>query len=300
MRAVDARGRTSGHSARALATVTGVPAEDLAQLSVADAEATEGANTHITFTVTLDPAASGPVTVDYATKDGSATSPADYAARSDTLTFAPGETSRTVSVQIVDDGHDDDGETFTLELSNATGAAIADGVATGTIRNADPMPAGWLARFGRTGAVHVMDMLGARFEAAARQDNRLVLGGRPVDVKALRATLDDPARLYRVESGETMDTMGRPADGASDNVPVTGYPPIPGGYDGELADGASGADTARGQSAPALIPSIGSPVEMEGIRVKFPANSYADPGCRGTRRTRRRRLRPVPATAGIR
>ena len=85
-------------------------------------------------------AATETVTVDYAASDGTATAPADYASTSATLTFAVGETSKTVSVAIVDDSVEDDGETFTLTLSNASGATIADASATGTIRNTEETP----------------------------------------------------------------------------------------------------------------------------------------------------------------
>ena len=106
-------------------------------LSVADAEATEGDDANLDFEVTLIPAATAQVTVDYATSDGTATSSMDYTSTSGTLTFAAGETSKTVSVPITDDTVSDDGETFTLTLSNASGAEIADSEATGTIRNTE-------------------------------------------------------------------------------------------------------------------------------------------------------------------
>ena len=75
---------------------------------------------------------------------------AHYTATSGTLTFAPGETTKTIPVPVLDDSHDDDGETLRLTLSNPTGAYIADGTATGTIHNSDAMPKAWIARFGRT------------------------------------------------------------------------------------------------------------------------------------------------------
>ena len=62
-----------------------------------------------------------------------------------TITFAAGETTKTVSVTIIDDTVDDDTETLTLSLSGASNAAIGDGQATGTITNtetpADPLTA---------------------------------------------------------------------------------------------------------------------------------------------------------------
>ena len=120
--------------ARAADTVT---VAGSGQLSVADAEATEEDDTAVEFVVTLAPASSDTVTVDYATSDGTATAGSDYTATSGTLTFAAGDTAKTVSVPIADDTEDDGGETFTLTLSNASGAGLGDAEATGTIRNAE-------------------------------------------------------------------------------------------------------------------------------------------------------------------
>ena len=138
-------------------------------LSVADARIDEAPGAVLAFAVTLSRAASGTVTVDYATADGTATAGADYTATSDTLTFAPGETEKTVSVPVLDDAHDDTEETLTLTLSNATGARIRDGEATGTIVNSDPIPQAWLARFGRTVAGHVVDAISGRLEGSAER-----------------------------------------------------------------------------------------------------------------------------------
>ena len=97
------------------------------------------------FLVTLSPAASGTVTVDYATVDGTAVADTDYTATSGTLTFAPGETRKsTALVPIADDGEEDSGETFRLVLSNPSGsdanngaAVLGDAEAVGTILNSE-------------------------------------------------------------------------------------------------------------------------------------------------------------------
>ena len=107
------------------------------ELSVADAEATEGDDSTLDFEVTLYPAAEEEVTVDYTTGDGTATAGSDYTTTSGTLTFAASETSKTIPVPIIDDMAEDDGETFKLVLSNASGAKIRDAEATGTIRNTE-------------------------------------------------------------------------------------------------------------------------------------------------------------------
>ena len=146
-------------------------------LSVTDARAHEGVDATIDFTVTLSRPAARPVTVAYATADGTAQAGADYTAASGTLTFAVGETSKTVSIVVLDDAHDEGEETFTLLLSNLSGARIEDGEATGTIENSDPLQQAWLARFGRTAATHVTDAVGERLRGAAGQDSHVTVGG---------------------------------------------------------------------------------------------------------------------------
>ena len=109
--------------------------------------ATEGADTATstqTFTVSLsNPTALGAVTVDYATADSTADSAdPDYTAITTTeLSFAVGETSKTVDVTVLgDDKDEDDSEAYTLQLSNASGGSITDGSGTGTITDDDDPP----------------------------------------------------------------------------------------------------------------------------------------------------------------
>lgn len=112
-------------------------------LSIADLSVQEGnAGTRLmTFTVTLSAAAAGTVTVAYSTVDGTATAGSDYVAASGTLSFAPGETSKTLQVTIKGDMAVEGNETFTVRLANATGATLVDGSATGTLTNDDAAPA---------------------------------------------------------------------------------------------------------------------------------------------------------------
>ena len=124
----------------------------LSTLSVSDAVATEGDDATLDFVVTLAPAAAGVVTVDYATSDGTATAGDDYTATSGTLTFAAGETTKTVSVPVLDDLVEDDGETVNFALSNASGASLGDGAAVGTIRNTEDTPAILVSNLGQTHA----------------------------------------------------------------------------------------------------------------------------------------------------
>ena len=136
-------------------------------LSVADARAKEGEDAAVEFEVRLGRAATQVVTVDYATSDGSARAGEDYVAASGTLRFEAGESSQTIAVGLLDDAHDEGEETFTLALSNASGAWLEDGEATGTIENADLMPAALLARFGRATAEQVVEHIEERMAAPA-------------------------------------------------------------------------------------------------------------------------------------
>ena len=149
-----------------------------AALSVADARADENADAAVEFAVTLSRAAPGRVTVDYATSDGTATAGADYTATSGTLTFTPGETAKTVSVPVLDDVHDEGEERFALRLSNAAGARIADGEATGIIENSDHMPKAWIARFGRTVTGQVLEAVEARLTGARTAGAEAMLAGQ--------------------------------------------------------------------------------------------------------------------------
>jgi Calx-beta domain len=95
----------------------------------------------LTFHVLLTSATVGTVTADYTSADGTALAGPDFTAKSGTLTFAPGDTSKLVPVTIIDDSLAEDDETFTLNLSNATGGiAIVDPQGVGTIVNDDPDP----------------------------------------------------------------------------------------------------------------------------------------------------------------
>jgi hypothetical protein len=112
-------------------------------VSVSDVSANEGDSGSVpaSFVVTLSSASSDTVTVHHATTDATATAPADYTSTSGDVTFAPGQTSKTVDVPVRGDRLDEDDETFSVDLSNATDATIADGPAVGAIVDDDPAPA---------------------------------------------------------------------------------------------------------------------------------------------------------------
>ena len=116
--------------------VYGDYAETSASLAAGAYQLPEKAGT-VAVPVRLNRTSTDPVTVHYATADGTATAGSDYEAASGTLTFAPGETEKTVTLKSIDDGIDEPDETFNLDLSNASVALGAHASATVTIADDD-------------------------------------------------------------------------------------------------------------------------------------------------------------------
>ncbi len=111
-------------------------------LSVADASAPEPASgtTTAQFTVSLDAPAVQTVTVDYATSDVTAVAGTDYTTAVGTLTFAVGESEKTVDVTILPNPATKLNTTFRMVLSNSNGATVARAIATGTIVDNSRVP----------------------------------------------------------------------------------------------------------------------------------------------------------------
>ena len=155
-------------------------------LSIADAEAAESAG-DMAFAVTLDGPSAAEVKVSYATADpaGSvdpvAGAGVDYESASGTLTFAPGELSRTIRVSVLDDELDEPDETFALVLSDLRGAALGRGSALGTIRDDDKPPA--LSIAGDSGPEDVGELV---FSVT-------LMARAPTEVTVNYATMDDTA-----------------------------------------------------------------------------------------------------------
>jgi len=108
-------------------------------LTMAPVRVLEGttSNNDAVFRVTLSSAATSEVRVDFATANGNAIAGSDYTATNGTLTFAAGETSKTIVVMTIADKIAEPEERFTLTLTNATGAVIGTGEAEGTIVDDD-------------------------------------------------------------------------------------------------------------------------------------------------------------------
>jgi len=116
-----------------------LPLPTALRLTVNDIGIAEGDSVSTTarFTVTLSAPSTQPVTVDYVTSDGTATSGSDYDAASGTLTFAAGETSKTIDVRVLGDLSPEANETFFLTLRNPAGAALQNASAVAIIDDDD-------------------------------------------------------------------------------------------------------------------------------------------------------------------
>jgi peptide/nickel transport system substrate-binding protein len=100
------------------------------EIPVTDTQVGEDAAS-ATFTITLSNVEPAPLTVDYTTVDGTARAGEDYTTTAGTLTFAPGDRTKTLNVPLLEDGTDEVDETFSLRLSNASkGTPTGGGNAT--------------------------------------------------------------------------------------------------------------------------------------------------------------------------
>jgi CSLREA domain-containing protein len=112
-------------------------------ISIDDVAVTEGNTGTVTatFAVTLSSQSGGIVSVDYATVNGTATAPTDYVSESDTLSIPATETSGQIDVTVNGDLLDEPNETFVVNLSDPSGATLADPQGQGTIADDDaPTP----------------------------------------------------------------------------------------------------------------------------------------------------------------
>ncbi|MDD9993481.1 MAG: hypothetical protein OXP75_16930 [Rhodospirillales bacterium] len=189
-------------------------------LTVADARSKEKRG-FIRFTIRRSEPAGHAVRVHAETREStpvSARSGSDYTSGSFDVRFGPGETLKHVRVALHDDSHDEDPETFELVLSDARGAAIADGVAVGTIVNSDPLPAAWLKRFGRTVAEQALDGITGRMVAPRTEGFEATLAGQALGFGPAGALLADnklaPA-MAKIARG-----FDRAADGIGGTDPV--------------------------------------------------------------------------------
>ena len=154
--------------------------------------------------------------------------------------MATGEKTKTVRITVLDDAHDDDGETLELVLSNPVGAGMNDSTATGTIHNADPMPQAWLGRFGRSLSTQVLGGIRERRETARLpNEERMTLGGQ-----ALSFNGGTECGTFSAMSDEVAGTPGGPFISLSGNATTFGAP------DFGVRERREAAVTAGGQALP--------------------------------------------------
>ncbi len=121
-------------------TLNGTYTPGVGTLAISDASVTEGdsGTKQLTFNINLSAPVSGPVSFDVATAQGTAFAGSDYASTSATgVTIPAGQTAATFNVPINGDTTVEDNETFTVDLSNVSGAPVADAQAQGRIINDD-------------------------------------------------------------------------------------------------------------------------------------------------------------------
>jgi predicted outer membrane repeat protein len=120
-------------------TATILDDDPLPTLSISDVSVTEGiAGGVAPFTVTLSAPSGRPVSVGFTTVDQTATAGEDYTAASGTLTFAAGETSKTIAVAILSDSGAEPAETFAVDLRDPVNAGLGEARGTGTITDTPP------------------------------------------------------------------------------------------------------------------------------------------------------------------
>ncbi len=184
-------------------------------LTVADLTVTEGntGTTPTTFTLTLSAPSAFPIAVGYSTTAGTAGT-ADFTAASGTATFAPGEVSRTVTVDVLGDLLDEADETFTLQLANPQQVVLAREAATATILDDDAPPTVSVSDVdvdeGNSGTV-----------AATFTVTLSAPSGREVRVSYTTANVEATAGVdYQTTSGELVLAAGTTS--STVNVPVVG------------------------------------------------------------------------------
>ena len=188
--------------------VTPVTPVALPKVSIADLAVVEGngEHAHFMFVATLDSASATPVSVGYATANGTATAGVDYTAETGTITFAPGVTTQSFHVGIIGDTAVEPVETLTVTLSNPTGATIARATAIGSILNDDlaavtPTPP-------TTGANYVDIMTFGMFHGSSHTGMDALEGGRTAITTEAVVAYNDLRRFAGL-APTTIDDVGR-------------------------------------------------------------------------------------------
>ncbi len=209
------------------------------QISISNSSANEDSG-QIVFTVTKTGVTALPLTVDFATANGTATSGSDYTATSGTLTIAAGSTTGTITVPVSTDSTYEGDENVTVTLSNPTQASITSATATGTITNDDSAPtisiaATWVnedsgpmvftvTKTGATSFPITVDYASSNGTAAAGSDYTATSGTLTIPAGSTTGTISVPITADAVtEPGETLTmTLTNPTGATLSTAAATG------------------------------------------------------------------------------
>ena len=221
----------TAHGSQSAATVSVADNDGTASgptLSIEDARLSENERLGW-FTVRLSEATDQDVRFAYATRDStpvSATANRDYSevprAWNIGSRIRAGETFTEIRISIRDDSHDENPETFEVELFDAfmyrsgqkVPVSITDNVAVGTIVNDDPMPAAWLARFGRTVAEAALDGVADRIAAPRASGVEGTLAGQGLTFEDATAAGESLRNLERLGQASPRNPGVRAGTGA--------------------------------------------------------------------------------------
>ena len=275
-------------------------------LTIAGATIAEGqaGSSSALVTISLSGPAVNAVTVSWATANGTATAGSDYTAASGSVSFAPYDSAKTVSVSILGDGVVEPNETFTVRLTNPAGAAIATSSATVTITNDDLQPVITVTASDAAGAETANDPITFTVTRSANLTGAITITlqwtgaallGSDFTLSATGGTLTNGTRLTLADGASSAtltarpinDTAVEPAEGVTLTIAAgTGYTPgTPATATGTITDndGAlaavaavaepqavdAGAERLATAAAPALAPSIGRTSTLASTTVRL-------------------------------
>ncbi len=244
----------------------------LPTLSIADAAVAEGGTAE--FVVTLTPASTETVTVNFETADGTAKAGSDYTQTSATLTFTAGQPTKTISVSTVDDDAQESDERFTVTLRNPDGATLDDHTGEGTIRDNDDDDGGGRTPELSIGDAAVQEGGTAQFEVTLRPaSEQTVTVNFDQGGLGLHRDIGDADGLHSGAAGQptktiSVSTVDDDAQESDERFMVTLRNP-----DGATLDDHTGEGTIRdnddggGGSLPTL--SVGDAAVVEGDTATF-------------------------------
>jgi Calx-beta domain-containing protein len=183
------------------------------------------------FEVTLSEPAASPVSLTYSTENGTATAGSDYAASGGTRTFSPGQTSKTIVVDVLgDDVAAEGNENFAVNISAPVGATISDGIGVGTIIDDEVSPAVSIGDATVTEGVDATAVFPVSLSHASAQeitvDYQAVSGSasETLDFEAASGTVQFPAGTMtrNVVVGLADDTIDEPSE--SFTVSLSNHP----------------------------------------------------------------------------